>query len=79
MPGSCVPDFQHQALALQDRQSMASQDKAFTQTTLAYRKKKLEEKCYEKFLTGFMRHFPPFPAPFQGKDFVGPSQPLLSI
>lgn len=70
MQGSCVPDFPHQALASKDGQSMASQDEAFTQTTLAYRKKKLQEKYYEKILTGFMRCFLPFPAPVQGKDFV---------
>lgn len=39
-------------------------------------KKKLQEKCYEKNLTGLMRHFPSFTAPVQGKDFVGPPQAL---
>lgn len=44
---SCVPAFQHQALASQDRLSMGSQDEAFTHLLpLITERKKLQEKCY---------------------------------
>lgn len=67
---SCVPDFQHQALASQDGLSMVSQDEAFTHVLLLItERKELQEKCYEKNLPGLMRHFPPFPAQVQGKGF----------
>lgn len=67
---SCVPDFQHQALASQDGLSMVSQDEAFTHLLLLItERKELQEKCYEKILPGLMRHFPPFAAQVQGKGF----------
>lgn len=78
---SCVPDFQHQALASQDGLSMVSQDEAFTHLLLLItERKELQEKCYEKNLPGLMRHFSPPSLPkSKEKDFVGPSQPLLSL
>lgn len=50
MQGSCVPDFQHQALASQDGQNVASQDEAFTHELLLLTEKKTTGKMlWKKF------------------------------